>query len=347
MGDIVANRSSGRDYLVPGILLSLVLHGILLLSYKGPQPIEKAVRSVSIRLAPQRTKKKQIVTPPDKQIETKLAKQDAFQSDKNVIVKKQQIQRGMPDAAQIVSKIRNLPQQSVPTQSKHKPKAPQPTKEQKSKQEKSKQGNRAAGALKLALSHDELRDQFKVAPTPEVKPFKQNTERDFLMDYKAFSRPTGSGARFLGERGSADHLPNLPDGDITLLNTKANKFAVFVRRVATQVFSQLRSSGWQNLSASDVHSISDFSVVRAVLSKQGELLSVRLEKPSGSRSFDLVLRGAVNIGAGDPHPPAEAAAADGNIHFLFYSKSWTRMGSSGRRGGVSEKRWLLLATGLE
>ena len=53
----------------------------------------------------------------------------------------------------------------------------------------------------------------------------------------------GTGAKFFGNSGSTDYLPNLPDGDITLLNTKADHFAVFVRRVAARVFAALRSSG--------------------------------------------------------------------------------------------------------
>src|SRR5207247_662987 len=34
-----------------------------------------------------------------------------------------------------------------------------------------------------------------------------------------------------GERGTLDHLPDIQRGDVTLLNTKANVFAPFVRRV--------------------------------------------------------------------------------------------------------------------
>ena len=39
-----------------------------------------------------------------------------------------------------------------------------------------------------------------------------------------------------GPRGSADYLPNVRQGDITLLNTKADRFAPFVRRVGMRVF---------------------------------------------------------------------------------------------------------------
>ncbi len=335
-------RPTADQYLFISLLLSCLLHIFFLWQLERPAVTARQATSIEVTLVPERPvrreEKKQIVTPPEKQLETKLPESDAFESEKNIKVEKQQIKRGMPESGPVLAKAN--PQQK-PAQ------AMQPEQLQKPVEQRSKQQS-AGGAkgLKLALNQQELLEQFKVAPAPEQSEFQKNTNRDLLMDYRAFSRPTGSGARFLGESGSADYLPNLPDGDITLLNTKANKFAVFVRRVATQVFSQLRSSGWQNLSAADLQAMKDFSVVRAVLSKQGKLISVQIEKPSGSRAFDLVLDGAVKKGAEDPHPPAEAAAPDGNIHFLFYARSWSRM-ASGRNGAVSERRWLLLATGLD
>ena len=161
-----------------------------------------------------------------------------------------------------------------------------------------------------------------------------------------FSRPAGSGAAFIGLRGSSDYLPNLPDGDITLLNTKADKFAVFVRRVATNVFGQIRQSGWETMSPGDVRRIGEFASVRAVLSPKGELLRVSLETSSGSKRFDEVLVSAVKAGARDPNPPVAAKSDDGNFHFIFRSKCWTQFGSSARTGALRERRWLQLATGL-
>lgn len=168
-----------------------------------------------------------------------------------------------------------------------------------------------------------------------------------LSAYEAFSRPSGSGAAFIGTPGSTDYLPNLPDGDITLLNTKANKFAVFVRRVATQVFSELRRAGWETLSGADIASMGGYSTVRAVLSREGKLLTAQLESSSGSFRFDDVVTAAAKKGARDPNPPPDALAADGNFHFIFKAKSWVRGAGDRRQGSYLERRWLLLATGLE
>jgi hypothetical protein len=168
-----------------------------------------------------------------------------------------------------------------------------------------------------------------------------------LSHYKAFSRPPGSGASFLGTGGVTDYLPNLPDGDITLLNEKASTYAGFVRRVAVQVFTQLRSQGWERLSMGDIRHMNDFTTVEAVLSPTGQLVRTNLVETSGSSRFDSVLVQAVSFGAKDPNPPAGARASDGQIHFIFKARSWADMGSDPRSGAPSERRWLLLSTGLE
>ena len=165
--------------------------------------------------------------------------------------------------------------------------------------------------------------------------------------YRAFSRPIGSGAAFIGLKGSTDFLPNLPDGDITLLNTKADRFAVFVRRVASQVFGQLRASGWENLSSSDIARMSDDTTVTVVMSIDGAFESIKLVDGSGSTAFDRVVVEAARHGARDPNPPKAAAATDGKIHFTFQARSWVQAATNQRTGAPTERRWLLLATGLD
>jgi outer membrane biosynthesis protein TonB len=198
----------------------------------------------------------------------------------------------------------------------------------------------------LKLDEETLAEKFNKADSQPRLPQERVGEVN-LASYKAFSRPRGSGAAFLGSAGTSDLLPNLPDGDITLLNTKASKFAVFVRRVASQVFSQLRRSGWETLRASDVNSMRGFSTVTAVLNLKGELEQIILTERSGSEKFDTVLSQAVKTGAVDRNPPPEAVASDGKIRFIFKARSWAQAGSDPRTGAPYERRWLLLQTGLE
>jgi TonB family protein len=174
-----------------------------------------------------------------------------------------------------------------------------------------------------------------------------NAPTKSLSDYQAFSRPPGSGAAFFGSAGINDHLPNLPDGDITLLNAKANVYASFVRRVAIQVFTQLRSQGWERLSAQEIRQLSGFATVEAVLKLDGSFVRAQIVESSGSSAFDTVLYTSASKGTADPNPPPGAVARDGNIHFIFKARSWTQIGVNRRSGAPVEQRWLLLATGLE
>lgn len=209
----------------------------------------------------------------------------------------------------------------------------------------------ARGIKTLKLDNGDLLTKFGEAPRKDAKPGSLNEVLNgtapAIEELRPFSRPMASGARFLGDRGSADFLPNLPDGDITMLNEKASRFAGFVRRVATQVFSELRLQGWDSLGASDIIAISDFSTVRVVLSLSGRILRIDLESPSGSFRFDEVVMRASKRGAADPNPPPQAKAEDGNIHLIFKAKSWVAGGFNARNGAPLQRRWLLLGTGLE
>lgn len=146
--------------------------------------------------------------------------------------------------------------------------------------------------------------------------------------------------------GVQDFMPSIRDGDITMLNAKADKFATFVRRVAEQVFAQIKSGGFLGLSIAELQKIDTPVRFKAILSPQGELLRVEPIFSSKVNSFDEIVKKAVTRGARDPNPPSAALAADGNFHFIFQSeaKGWIE---ESPRGGISERRWLLLSTGLE
>lgn len=164
-----------------------------------------------------------------------------------------------------------------------------------------------------------------------------------LESYEPFSRHSFSRLLAQGRSGDADYLPDIPDGDITLLNAKADRYAVFVRRVATQVFGALRRKSWSDLPLSEVRRIRGFATIEAVLSPRGKLLEVRLQEPSGSQPFDKTVVAAVDEGAWDQNPPEGARAADGNYHFIFKAKTWGR----GVPNSPQQARWLLLGTGLK
>jgi hypothetical protein len=320
-----------------GLVLSLLLHVLFVYFVVKTNPPKHPVESfldVSIipdtpkNTEPKIDKINQMVEPPqneespvDKDIDTNLL------SDKNFSTEKEQIKHGdRPDAAPVVSKMSKPVQEKQPQQKKEESAQPKDVPNQK--------------ITTLRLDSGTLYEKFSNPKT--AKPSQSSP----TSSYQAFSRPEGSGAAFIGLSGTSDFLPNLPDGDITLLNAKADKFAVFVRRVASLVFSHMRSTGWERLSASDIGRIEDFSTVHAVLNSNGTLMKITLESASGSKIFDETLSLAVKSGAHDPNPPEAAKADDGNFHFIFKSKSWSRVGIAPKTGAAFERRWLLLATGL-
>lgn len=343
-----------------GIAVSIAIHLIFfaIVAVSKPQylDVSKAIDVSFEPRPPQSAPKKQIVSPPPETAQKPPLNTDRL-SDVDATAIKEQIQRGTNGGApgpqtQHPPGEQASPQQPAPQQPPQKEPQPQKVapkppvqKEQTQKQPQQPQ-NKSEHALKeLKLDDATLALRFG-SNSKTAAPTQRNAAAD-LSNYAAFSRPPGSGAAFLGTAGMSDHLPNLPDGDITLLNAKANTYAGFVRRVAVQVFTQLRTQGWEQLNIREVRAIDGYTTIEAILSPDGKFIKLQQIQPSGSRAFDSVVQLAVSAGARDPNPPEGARASDGMIHFIFKAKSWAAMGVNNRSGGPVEHRWLLLATGLE
>jgi hypothetical protein len=259
-----------------------------------------------------------------------------FLSDTDSQTDKQTIKRGEdPEAG-------NPGQAAAPAQQ-------QPQQAQKKEQTAAtpKQVAKSPTQLNTRLSSGDLIASLRSSKPPSPKPdaSERTTETSENADYQAFNRSPGQGARFFGTRGSSDYLPDLPDGDITLLNTKANQYAVFVRRVALEVFRGLRNSGLSSIGASEISTATNFVTVLAIMSPTGELVSTEIIESSGSARFDRILDASARDNLRDPNPPPSAAKEDGNIHFIFKSRVWRRVEQDPRRG-PREQRWVLLSTGL-
>lgn len=178
----------------------------------------------------------------------------------------------------------------------------------------------------------------------EKEPSSAEAQSNARLDAALGSAMGGS----LGGAGSADAITGIQDGKVTLLNTKADKYAVFVRRVAYRVFNSLREMGWQSLAATHIRAIRQPVIVVAELSPDGAFVNSRIQQPSGSNQFDRLVEAAVRRSVSDPNPPKGAAAADGQIRFLFQSRSTVSIGmSAGPQSMPSERRWLELGTGLD
>jgi len=147
-----------------------------------------------------------------------------------------------------------------------------------------------------------------------------------------------------GPRGSMDYLPNVRDGDLTMLNAKADRFAPFVRRVGLRVFESFTMQFKNEILSGRVPSGRDNVEVEAIMSRDGKRVEVLLKQRQGDLGTDRILLG--NLGSQtffDDNPPAEAVAADGRIHFVFALNSVVQHDGGGRRGGRGQPgaRWVM------
>ena len=121
-----------------------------------------------------------------------------------------------------------------------------------------------------------------------------------------------------GPRGSADYLPDVRQGDITLLNTKADRFAPFVRRVGMRVFQSFTMEFKREIYAGTVPEGRENVEIEAVMTRDGKRVDVFLRQHNGNLSADRTLLGTLTDQIFfDENPPAEAVAEDGRIHFVF------------------------------
>jgi hypothetical protein len=145
-----------------------------------------------------------------------------------------------------------------------------------------------------------------------------------------------------GNRGTLDHLPDIQRGNVTLLNTKANEFSPFVRRVGERVFQHLIIRQ-RRLELQQIMSAHHPVQMRAILDSHGQLKSVQIEGQSGSATMDDTLSDAVNTAAFDNNPPKAAANASGDFEFVFQAQLRAYEPGPGGQPGRIESR---LSVGL-
>ncbi|MFM7144302.1 MAG: energy transducer TonB, partial [Alphaproteobacteria bacterium] len=141
------------------------------------------------------------------------------------------------------------------------------------------------------------------------------------------SAPPPKPGFFGGPRGTFDSLPGVAQGSLTMLNTKADRFAPFVRRVGTRVFQNLLIFQRQNLGINDILAAHEPVTVRCILDREGHLRDVRVEDRSGSLAVDQTLTDALREAAFDSNPPPSAANANGEFEFVFVSQIQAQLGN--------------------
>lgn len=322
-------RPAARPLLL-AIVLSLVLHTTALMLVHIPEgravadeaPIEVALlppqTPLTTRPAPAEPERLQMVSPPD-EINDRAPEHARFESDRDNTVLKETVNPGVPHPA-----APPAPAVVQPPARKPEPARKETARDRDEAQDddSEKPARRAAPALE---------DLF--APTDELVRAQREDERANEKDRAgkgtAESATNGSRRRLAlavppvapewslpGRRGTFDYLPDIQRGDVTLLNTKANVFAPFVRRVGERVFQHLVIRQ-RNLQLQQILSAHDVVEMRVVLDTHGKLKSIRVDNHSGSASMDDTLSEAVNTAAFDNNPPPAAANAAGEYEFVF------------------------------
>jgi hypothetical protein len=291
-----------RRTLVPFLLLSVAIHALAIASLSAPPhaprplaraiPIALAAPTPSIGTVDVPSPRTQIVVPPDATFPPDDASppDTRLHSDRDASTPSEMVKRGEAGRTPAAPG-------SGPSEIRAAAHAPAP------------------GRERTAPSRDDA-----VTPrTPEPSLFAAQTElqrqlADLPLDGDAggsFETPPPDLLASLAA-GTPDYLPDVPAGRITLLNTKADRFAPFVRRVAMRVF--------QHLLILERRSLERFAgrveaVARVTLTPRGELASVAVDGSTGA--LGPLLHEACTAAAWDRNPPRGAAGADGTIRFVF------------------------------
>lgn len=280
--------------------------------------------------------KEQIVEPPD-QLNDQAPDKTRFLSDRNTTAKKETVASGVPHPRPPAQPER-APQErkakeKPPTRLAMKPPTPapkpQPRPEHQSKDalgetappqpQPARTPEAPAHAPQLFARFDDLVAQGLIPSQGEEQEETEHRTPTGGELMAAVPPPRDSLLSLLGPPGTPDFLPDVQQGNLTLLNTKANRFAPFVRRVAHRVFQHLIIHQRKYLSTNDVVAAHGAVTLEVKLDAKGTLKDLIISSRSGSHSVDESLLKACENGAWDENPPAEAKNADGYIHFIFRS----------------------------
>ena len=302
----------------------------------APGPAVPAPAAPAVPVPPPPVPKQQIVSPPDEG-EEKAPPNPRLLSDRDNTVKEEMVHRGEPARGNPEAQRPPAPEKATA------PERPQPAR--KAAPERSGSNTKAAALPKLdqllpqpgdlvsSGMAAEASEPAAAAPVPQQQAANQRT--DLLRHGDPWN---GSSLR----GGTRDYLPAVREGDVTMLNTKAEQFAPFVRRVAIRVFENVVIS--LRRSYADGKASEEYATVEAVMDKQGNLVTINTKDRSVSAALatDRNLQTAVRQGFFDRNPPPGAESNDGNIHFVFDTRVVLVVSPNGHRMPA----WALLGAGL-
>jgi len=347
-----------RGILPIAILLSILVHILLLIglgreSLSGPRPPEEIVvslQSPQLQDALAANAPAPIVAPSDQE-NGEVPEGRAFRSDRNNRVEQETIARGIPNPGLPEGTEDGLAPESPPAQppanapaqdsaaiatTPPAPEAADPASNADRRNETQKmlaapdtgtqRGRKLPGLEKLlappgAVLGNRPPPQPRAATQAPPSQTVPDPNRDLLR------APPPARGLLAGLRGTYDNLPSVAAGKLTFLNTKADRFAPFVRRVGTRVFENLLIEQRKRLNANEILTARNSTTVRVTLSPEGKLKDIEIVERSGSQSMDGTLLEALRAAAFDANPPREASKDDGTYEFIFRAQVLAQVGS--------------------
>lgn len=327
-------------------LLHLMVFAWMPLRSAGTLPLPEAPLEVAL-LPPEPPKPaaapaaRQLVAPPD-QINDRAPENPHFESDRDNTVEHETVNPGVPNPG-VAAPPAPKP---APAARAVAPDRPPPAKpRQLAEQRPAPAPRQPPIEAKRAPALDDLFLGDKLVTAPHAANESTEEAQEGATGRRKLSlavAPVAPDWALPGARGTLDNLPDIQRGSVTLLNTKANVFSPFVRRVGERVFQHLIIRQ-RRLELEQILSARNAVQMRAILDARGKLKSVQIDGQSGSALMDDTLSDALNTAAFDNNPPQAAANANGEFEFVFQAQLRAYQAGVGGGPGRIESR---LSVGL-
>lgn len=315
-----------RRSLPLALLLSLALHLTLLnLPVPKGEAVSRSPESIEVSLLPPdalpappaepaAAEPRQMVSPPDV-VNDRPPERTRFESDRDNTVLQETVRPGVPNPAAPAPRSKPAPPPRQATRDN--------ATADRDEEHPPPRGERARARVPslddLFASTDELVRAQQAARERQDALDKAQAAAGGRRRVAIAVPPVTPEWALPGQRGTMDYLPDIQRGDVTLLNTKANTFSPFVRRVGERVFQHLVIRQ-RRLQLEQILSARSPVQMRVLLDQQGHLKSVRVEEQSGSATMDETLSEALHTAAFDNNPPPAAANAAGEYEFVFQAQ---------------------------